>query len=108
MEKLDGEDLGWAREAIAIGEDALRTLGSPEVQALPRIQRDNVKAAALHQLVRAQGHIADVVHRRGGQNLDRTRELQAEVDRLQDRLEAMGDTGRPGHTKQRHGRRDGE
>ncbi len=107
-EKLDAEDLLWARNAITIGEDALKMLLTPAVQQLPRIQREDVKHAALHQLIRAQGHLGDVIKRRGGQSADRLRDLQAEVDRLEERLAALGDTGRAGHTKQRHGRRDGE
>lgn len=104
-EKLDAEDLGWARSAIKRGEDGMALLRSLKVQMMPKIQRDDVKAAAVQQLILAQGHIADVLQRHGGKPIDRTRELQAKVDQLEERLAKVGAGG---HTRQRHGRRDGE
>lgn len=70
--QLDGQDLGFARRELEAGEIGIKLYeqevakhkaGDPE--ALPRVQRDDVKSAALHQLGRAIGHIEDVLERRG-------------------------------------------
>jgi hypothetical protein len=63
--QLNAQDLGFARAALAAGEAGLQMLDTPEVRALPRIQREDVKHAALHQLGRAIGHIEDVQERMG-------------------------------------------
>jgi hypothetical protein len=70
--RLDGQDLGFARKAMTAGEVGLE-LYDLEVQkskakdpyALPKVQRDDIKDAALCQLNRATGHIEDVLERRG-------------------------------------------
>lgn len=63
--QLDGQDLGFVRREIDAGEAGLRVYESEAVQAMPRIQREDVKAAALHHLQRASGFIDDVLERRG-------------------------------------------
>jgi hypothetical protein len=63
-EQLNAQDLGWARQSLAAGETGLQLFSMPEVQALPRIQREGVKAAALRKLSqrafprREAGHVA--------------------------------------------------
>ena len=64
-EKLDAEDINWARAALSAGEAGLQMLATEQVKAMPRIQREDVKHAALHQIARAQGHLEDVLERRG-------------------------------------------
>lgn len=63
--QLDGQDLGFAREELDAGLAALKILDTDAVKAMPRIQREGVTSAALHQLQRAIGHIEDVLERRG-------------------------------------------
>lgn len=63
--QLDGQDLGFARREIAAGEAGLQLLETDEVKAMGRIQREDVKNAALHCLARASGHIEDILERRG-------------------------------------------
>lgn len=63
--QLNRQDVGFARVAMAAGEAGLDLCETVEVKAMPRIQREDVKRAALHQLERARGHIADVLERCG-------------------------------------------
>lgn len=62
--QLDGQDLGYARDMLDRGETGLRYYETPDIQAMPRIQREDVKADALHRLGQAVGHIEDVMRRR--------------------------------------------
>lgn len=63
--QLDGQDLGFARRELEAGEAGLRAYESEQAKAMPRIQREDVKSAALHHLQRASGFIDDVLERRG-------------------------------------------
>jgi uncharacterized Zn finger protein (UPF0148 family) len=63
--QLNRQDLDFAESAFAAGRDGLGLLETPEVQALPRVQREDVKRAAAHQLDRATRHIDDVLERLG-------------------------------------------
>lgn len=54
-----------ARAALVAGETGLRLCETAEVIEMPRIQRENVVRAALHQLELARGHLADVIARAG-------------------------------------------
>lgn len=54
-----------AEKCFRSGREGLALLETPEVQAQPRIQRSNVKSAALHELDRATRHIDDVLERNG-------------------------------------------
>lgn len=69
--QLDAQDVGYARQQIDKGmaglhlyerERALHKAGAP--QALPRIQREDIQAAALHEISRAQDHLDGILGRR--------------------------------------------
>lgn len=79
--QLDEQDIGYAQSMLERGLAGLRLYESAEVQALPRIQREDVRAEALALLNRATGHTEDVLERRKF-------------------FEA-----KPGHFQSRHGRR---
>jgi len=70
--QLDEQDIGFARREITAGETGLKVYAQ-EVErskvkdplALPRIQRDDLRSAALHQIERATRHLGDVLERHG-------------------------------------------
>lgn len=64
-EQLDAQDLGLTREALEAAETGLQLYRGAEVQAMPRIQREDVRAAAVAQLGRAIRHIEDIQERHG-------------------------------------------
>ena len=61
----DLDEAVGALDALAAGEQGLLLLDTDEVKTMGRIQRGDVKDAALHQLARAVGHVEDVLERRG-------------------------------------------
>lgn len=61
--QLDEQDLADARRCVLEGERGLAYYRTAEVQALPRIQRDEVRAEALAKLQRAQRWLADIIDR---------------------------------------------
>ncbi len=70
--QLDEQDIGFALKEIDLGRAGLAQYayevqrskaGDPE--AKPRIQRDDLRSAALHQIERAVGHLGDVMERHG-------------------------------------------
>lgn len=60
---LDQEAIGDAVRTAKLGEEGLVYAASPEVQALPKAQRDGVKRAALAKLALAQRHLEEVLER---------------------------------------------
>lgn len=60
---LDDQDLVFAVEELERGRDGLGYARSDEVRALPKIQRDGVKQAALDRLALAQRWISEVLTR---------------------------------------------
>jgi hypothetical protein len=80
--QLDEQDLGYARDALEAGLAGLYVYEEAVRAKTPRIQREDIRSAALHHLNRATGHVDDVLGRR--------------------------DYFGAGHVKLRHGKRDGE
>lgn len=68
----DEQDLRDAEKQLEAGRKALAYARSPEVQAMPRIQRAGAKSAAVAHLALAAGFVADVVARN---DPERAREL---------------------------------
>jgi hypothetical protein len=62
----DEQDLKDAERALEKGRQALAYARSPEVQALPRIQRAGVKSEAVAFLAHAARFLDEVVDRNGG------------------------------------------
>lgn len=70
--QLDGQDIGFAERDTATGKSGL-ALYATEVartkagdrEALPRIQRDDLRSAACHKIEQAIGHLGDVLDRHG-------------------------------------------
>jgi len=70
--QLDEQDIEFARREITAGEAGLKIYAvevgrskAKDPLALPRIQRDDLRSAALHQLDRAARHLGDVLERHG-------------------------------------------
>lgn len=79
--QLDHQDLEYAKRMLEAGEVGLDLYEQAVANQAPRIQREDIKSASLHNLAMAQGHIEDVLERRGFFK---------------------------GHFDKKHGRRDGE
>lgn len=73
IEQLDEQDIADARACIEDGWKGLAYHRSDEVQALPRIQRDDVKREAIAKLRRGQRWLDEVIER----NSPKSRKEQA-------------------------------
>lgn len=82
--QLDDQDIGYARDMLDSGQAGLHLYEEAVAARAPRFQRDDIKSAALYQVNRAIGHLENVLEHRGFFD------------------------DRPGHARQRHGRREGE
>lgn len=81
--QLDEQDIGFARKEIELGERGLQRYAreverskAKDPEAMPRIQRDDLRSAAVHQLERAVGHLTDVMSRHGHVMQDRSEEAE--------------------------------
>lgn len=70
--QLDEQDIAFALKEIEFGQAGLAQYAyevqrskSGDPEAKPRIQRDDLRSAALHQIERAVGHLGDVMERHG-------------------------------------------
>jgi hypothetical protein len=63
IERLDEQDMDDANRCIREGWQGLAYWRSPEVQALPRIQRDDVRREALAKLRQGQRWLEEIVER---------------------------------------------
>ena len=70
--QLDAQDLKDARNLIDRGEHGMGEYATEverskahDPEAMPRIKRDDLRSAALHQLERAVGHLRDIMVRHG-------------------------------------------
>lgn len=76
----DEQDLVDAEKALEAGRLALAYARSPEVQAMPRIQRAGVKDAAVARLALAAGFVADVVARNDPERAKELAMLRTEIE----------------------------
>lgn len=65
---LDDQDLSFAVEELSRAKDGMAYARSDEVRALPKIQRDGVKQAALDRLKLSKRWIDEILERHKGRN----------------------------------------